>query len=98
MSTLIDLKNQMKFVGIEHVDEMFLKFSNLLVHTKDQRAAKKQKPNGRTLGHFMFLMRSLLMRHSQKQTYRGTDTTLMSLPPKVSPNYMGMLLRCFKTI
>lgn len=39
---------------------------------------------GRRFGHFMFLLRSLVMRHSQGQTYRGTTPpmTLMSLPEK----------------
>ena len=32
---------------------------------------------------FTFLMRSIMMRHSQNQKYTGTNTTLMSLPPKV---------------
>ena len=31
-----------------------------------------------------FLLGSVMIRHSQKQKYRGTDTTLMSLPTKVS--------------
>jgi len=30
----------------------------------------------------IFLLRSVMMRHTQKQQYRGTTTTLMSLPPK----------------
>jgi hypothetical protein len=31
----------------------------------------------------MYLLRPLIIRHSQNQMYKGTKTTLMSLPPKV---------------
>jgi hypothetical protein len=31
----------------------------------------------------LLLMRTVMIRHSQNQQYRGTSTTLMSLPPKV---------------
>jgi SNF2 family DNA or RNA helicase len=34
-------------------------------------------------GAFNFLMRNIMIRHSQAQKYTGTSTTLMSLPPKV---------------
>jgi hypothetical protein len=32
----------------------------------------------------MYFLRPIMMRHSQEQKYRGTSTTLMSLPPKVN--------------
>jgi hypothetical protein len=68
MSTkLDDLHQQLEFLGIE-------KAGSLL---------QKLKKSRDTLGSFTFLMRAVMMRHSQKQTYRDTPTTLMSLPPKV---------------
>lgn len=91
MSTsLLDLKNQLKVIGIENVETMFSKFARLLEHCNDKGAKRSRRgyrvsPDGRLLGHFMFLLRSLMMRHSQSQVYRGTNPpqTLMSLPEKV---------------
>jgi hypothetical protein len=42
------------------------------------------EPDPRKFGHFVFFLRNVMIRHTHKQKYRGTDTTLMSLPPKVS--------------
>ena len=72
---------------------MFSKFEELLRHTNDKgakvpksgrKALGTMDRNQRVFGHFMFLMRSLMMRHSQGQVYRGTTPkkTLMSLPKK----------------
>eukprot|EP00531_Pseudo-nitzschia_arenysensis_P016699 CAMPEP_0116122050 /NCGR_PEP_ID=MMETSP0329-20121206/4012_1 /TAXON_ID=697910 /ORGANISM="Pseudo-nitzschia arenysensis, Strain B593" /LENGTH=1515 /DNA_ID=CAMNT_0003615881 /DNA_START=43 /DNA_END=4590 /DNA_ORIENTATION=+ len=68
-----DLINQLKFLGFEHVDKMF----------KEMGVSKNRRSNS----HFnsellMYLLRPIMMRHSQEQQYRGTSTTLMSLPPK----------------
>jgi SNF2 family DNA or RNA helicase len=62
-----DLKNLMKFVGLEESDKMF----SVIDHV------------GLTAGYklLFYLMRPLLIRHSQAQTYKETGTTLMSLPP-----------------
>ena len=98
-TSLTDLRNQLKFLGLECVDEMFQTFGGTLRHTND-RAAKALSNRRRRrrfgvdaddessvdhlFGHFLFLMKTLLIRHAQQQTYRGTPTrtTLMSLPPK----------------
>jgi hypothetical protein len=86
-TSLNDLRNQLKFIGLEDVDEMFSIFSStVFVHTNDSSRRNRDpyfRRDNRDFGHFMFLMRCLMIRHSQKQTYRGTKTTLMSLPPKV---------------
>ncbi|MGK3741909.1 MAG: hypothetical protein ACI90V_008763, partial [Bacillariaceae sp.] len=69
MNTKInDLKNQLKFIGIEHVDSMFEILQNKYDYDIDA---------------LMYLLRPLIIRHSQNQMYKGTKTTLMSLPPKV---------------
>lgn len=69
-----DLKNQLKFLGIENVDAMF----NIFL--------KMSRKGGVDFdaGKLLFFLRSIMIRHTQKQTYRGTATTLMSLPAKVS--------------
>lgn len=95
MTSLTDLRNQMNFLGIERVDELWQTFANVLQHTNDRTAKMGKKRRGRDreqlenaspglpqVAHFVFLMRLLMSRHSQRQTYRGTTTTLMSLPPK----------------
>lgn len=88
-SSFNDLKNQLKFIGIENIEEIFKEFgSTALRHCNDPYSRKGRNhvhpiDEGRKIGHFMFFLRSLVMRHTQKQTYRNTTTTLMSLPPKV---------------
>ena len=67
-----DLKNQMKFIGIEHVDAYYESVVTL-------------KSSGYTK-HFWkakMLLGTMMMRHVHTQKYRGTSTTLMSLPAKV---------------
>jgi hypothetical protein len=76
----------MKFIGLEDVDEMFGVFTRTAFrHTNDQSVPRRMGYGSeyRKIGPFMFLLRCIMMRHTQKQTYRGTTTTLMSLPPKV---------------
>ena len=65
-----DLKNQLKFLGFEHVDRMFQMIGSGSLRNVD-------------MSHLLYLLRPIMMRHSQEQKYRGTSTTLMSLPPKV---------------
>jgi len=75
MNTKIhDLKNQLKFLGFEHVDKSFNS-----MFTTQQRGKKEAD-----MDLLMYFLRPIMMRHSQEQKYRGTSTTLMSLPPKVS--------------
>jgi hypothetical protein len=87
----MDIKNQLKFIGLEAVDQMFNQFKSSVFESLDEDSRRRFKANqkkehtdDRKIGHFMFLMRAVMIRHSQKQQYRGTPTTLMSLPPKVS--------------
>mmetsp|Transcript_8692 Transcript_8692/g.15744 ORF Transcript_8692/g.15744 Transcript_8692/m.15744 type:complete len:224 (-) Transcript_8692:2117-2788(-) len=85
-TSLNDLRNQLKFAGLENVDQMFSIFSRtVFCRTNDRSKAnsrRQRRSDPRLYGHFVFLMRCLMIRHSQRQTYRGTTTTLMSLPPK----------------
>lgn len=87
-----DLKNQLKFIGLENVDEMFNGFGDTAMkHVNDPNRPKSRgRPfcrDDRVFGHFVFMLRSIIVRHTHKQTYRGTTTTLMSLPPKVRENF-----------
>jgi hypothetical protein len=43
-------------------------------------------------GKLLFFLRNLMIRHTQKQTYRGTTTTLMSLPAKVSQSAIASVI------
>jgi hypothetical protein len=91
-TTLVDLKNQLEWLGLENVNEMFGCFKRLLAHTNDpsagagqgRRGRRHKISKGRIFGHFTFLMRAVMMRHAQNQSYAGTSNTLMSLPPKAS--------------
>ena len=87
MSTSVsDLKQQLKFIGLGSVDEMFQSHFNWLMDhtTENNMNGGIAIGDGHMLGHFMFLMRNVMIRHTQTQTYRGTTppTTLMNLPPK----------------
>lgn len=85
-TSIMDLQNQLKFVGIQDVTRMF----ELFIDSTGRHVSDGQQKSRRwmnvsplsPLGHFTFLMRAVLMRHSQKQKYRNTSTSLMSLPPK----------------
>jgi hypothetical protein len=95
----MDLQNQLQFLGIQDVSHMFSVFrQTVFLQVRDPKCAGGRKQAHRPartpywIGHFCFLMRSVMMRHSQDQKYRGTQTSLMSLPPKVSIVY-----RCRRT-
>ena len=73
-----DIRNLMKFIGLEESDKMFSVISG--VH--ETRSRRRNQGQSLLNPDFLFyLMRPLLIRHSQAQKYKGTDTTLMSLPP-----------------
>lgn len=72
-TSLKDLKNQLKFIGIQHVDSYFSKFFPKM---KDNKAATANPCC------LIFMLRNIMMRHAQKQMYRNSKTTLMSLPSK----------------
>lgn len=90
----MDLKNQLKFLGIQHHNEMvdIFQSTRLGVPEPTSRKRKKERPlNVPGRGMFTFLMRSIMIRHSQAQKYTATNTTLMSLPPKVSVGWVSLL-------
>jgi hypothetical protein len=69
-----DLRNQLGFLGIEHAEKMVTK------------VVPKAVARGQSIVDvdlLMWLLRPIMIRHSQGQTYRNTATTLMNLPPKV---------------
>lgn len=88
----MDLKNQLKFLGIEHTNEMMELFRRTFFSRVNDAAAPRGRRVSDSLselevpgfGMCTFFMRSVMIRHSQNQKYSGTGTTLMSLPPKVS--------------
>jgi len=71
------LKTQLHFLGLGDVASAIEPLSSGEDSAADCEVALHQFSS-------FFLMRPVMMRHSQQQKYRGTDTTLMSLPPKVS--------------
>jgi hypothetical protein len=92
-TSLMDLDQQLEFLGIEKAGSLLRKLKkSTFRHIGDQHANygiggrrnRGVESEMRRLGNFTFLMRAVMMRHSQNQTYRDTPTTLMSLPPKVN--------------
>ena len=90
-TTVHDFKNQLDFLGIESTTQLMRIFrSTFFTHVNDPQSRKRDRDRDEFLekepgvGLFAFLMRPLMMRHSQQQMYTGTTTELMSLPPKVS--------------
>lgn len=78
-TSLNDLKNQLQFLGLEHVEAMFKKFSSLMEHSSDPGAGRRRYKSNYKMFPFFFLMRAVLLRHAQNQKYRGTDTSKMIL-------------------
>jgi SWI/SNF-related matrix-associated actin-dependent regulator of chromatin subfamily A3 len=77
-TSIMDLKNQLKCIGIENVESMFKQFTSE-THSRWRGVANECiSPPGKLL----FFLRNVMMRHTQKQLYRVTRTTLMSLPAK----------------
>lgn len=72
-SSMLDLRNQLGLIGVENVYGMF---------QRPPRMDYRGGPDHATPGDLLFLLRNLMIRHTQKQVYRGTTTTLMSLPAK----------------
>lgn len=87
-TSINDLSNQLKFLGIQHSGEMMKEFNqNVCNNNGSARGRGRGSHSGSErprIGSFTFLMRSIMMRHTQMMTYAGSETTLMSLPPKVS--------------
>eukprot|EP00429_Kryptoperidinium_foliaceum_P043107 CAMPEP_0176102834 /NCGR_PEP_ID=MMETSP0120_2-20121206/51588_1 /TAXON_ID=160619 /ORGANISM="Kryptoperidinium foliaceum, Strain CCMP 1326" /LENGTH=1287 /DNA_ID=CAMNT_0017436909 /DNA_START=94 /DNA_END=3957 /DNA_ORIENTATION=- len=77
-TSIKDLSTQFKFLGIDHADEI-VRTGNFTDIPKRQRGHLSETERSECL---QFLLGGMMMRHSQKQKYRGTETTLMSLPNK----------------
>lgn len=91
-----DLYNQLKFLGVEHAEDMMKVFEQSAYHhIGDPRKNSRHSSHGPCFGNLLFFLRSIMIRHTQKQTYRGTSTTLMSLPVKVSDGSSWRSLRLF---
>jgi hypothetical protein len=76
---------------------MFDHFQNSVFQDVNEESRRHRIRNkhadDRKLGHFLFLMRGVMIRHSHKQQYRGTSRTLMSLPLKVIRCLLRRVLR-----
>jgi hypothetical protein len=70
-----DMKNQLAFLGMQDA------YPILSVQDLGRNSSQARIPGNVHRQSSLFLMRPIMMR---QQTYRGTTTTLMSLPPKVS--------------
>lgn len=80
----MDLRNPLRFLGIEDVDRMMEAFKfSAFAHTSDTSAGRF-RTEWPAFGNLLFFLRNIMIRHTQKQKYRGTNTTLMSLPEKVN--------------
>ena len=82
-TSVLDLTNQFRFLGIEHADEL-LRAAHPSAHSKLDRRRSNDIPSTRLM---TFVLGGIMMRHSQNMKYRGTTTTLMQLPKKVSYLY-----------
>lgn len=71
---IFDVQNQMQFLGIENVTQMF--------NISNMRGSGGRTATGVVPEHISYMLKPILLRHAQNQKYTGTDTTLMSLPPK----------------
>ena len=78
-----DLKNQMSILGIEDVNALFRVFMGSGNPSRQRRRRSWGNDDAAKPEELLFFLRSLMMHHKQKQTYRGTETTLMSLPEKI---------------
>jgi hypothetical protein len=82
----MDIHNQLKFLGIQDSSSMMELFKGTISCENSNFYSRYRETQSKlpARGMFTFLMRSIIMRHSHEQKYSGTQTTLMSLPPKVS--------------
>ena len=91
-----DLKNQVSFIGIDHVDAMFRLFAASMHYhngsggkgtrrrsVRDHEVSPFGSVKDHEVGPFSFLMRPILMRHTMEQRCRQSNHDLMALPNKV---------------
>lgn len=74
--SITDLINPLKFLGIERVDRLFS------LCGIDGTPSRKTGELIKNPAYLRFILRNLMMRHTHNQCYRGTTTTLMTLPSK----------------
>ncbi|KAG7344196.1 DNA/RNA helicase, superfamily II, SNF2 family protein [Nitzschia inconspicua] len=74
----LQMKNLFKFIGIEESEKMFSLISRGRSSSRGGRWKNYESYDASLL---MSLLRPIVLRYSQNQSYRGTGTTLMSLPP-----------------
>ena len=75
-TSIADLKNQLKFLGIEYVKDLFGIFCASSAYDKGE-CGEITIP-----GKLSFFLGSIMMHHRKNQMCWGTKTTLMSLPAK----------------
>lgn len=85
-TSLGDLKNQLKFIGIEHTELLFDRLKGAEMHMSKSSGSRHNRRNEyrtKEIGNLLFFLRSVMIRHSMKQMHQGSSNDLMSLPPKV---------------
>ena len=85
-TNVMDLKNQLSFIGLDDLNSMFSLLSSRMGHHNGGKptGGRRRRWGGTAheVGPFNFLMRSLLIRHTMEQKCRETNRDLMSLPEK----------------
>lgn len=85
-TSLNDLKNQLKFIGIDHTELLFDRLQGAAHHmgkSSGSRHRFRDEYRTKEIGNLLFFLRSIMIRHSMKQMHQGSSNDLMSLPPKV---------------
>ncbi|KAG7339454.1 swf/snf family helicase [Nitzschia inconspicua] len=80
-TTPMQMKNLFEFIGIEESEQMFHLLPDFEAMTTRCGRRGKRDDYVYNSSLLMPLLRPIVLRYSQNQSYRGTGTTLMSLPP-----------------
>ncbi len=82
-TSVTDLKGQLAFLGIPDVSQYFSVFAQRM---KSHSSASRRRGScdffGDRAGGFLFMMRSIMMRHAIQMKSRTEERSIMSLPPK----------------
>jgi hypothetical protein len=94
-----DLKNQLHFLGISDVDKMFSLFDGIgEASSSGIRNPYNSREKLACVPNFLFLMRSLMIRHSMHQKCRE-GRSIMVLPEKVRATWsLYSTYACFNSI